>query len=175
MDRRNLSYAAPAVHGDSLGHILRAVGGNKVQWPRLPGRRSAFAGPRAEEQHPEARCPVSETPVATPVTIEKVGGAIVARPQVKLMDAAVIKALKLSVAEAAGDGADTPLVVVDLSRVAILPSLALGGLLEIANACKARGQTLKLAGLQPQIRKVLSVTRLDTLFPIADTVEAAVG
>ena len=118
---------------------------------------------------------MSETPVATPVTIEKVGGAIVARPQVKLMDAAVIKALKLSVAEAAGDGADTPLVVVDLSRVAILPSLALGGLLEIANACKARGQTLKLAGLQPQIRKVLSVTRLDTLFPIADTVEAAVG
>jgi anti-anti-sigma factor len=122
---------------------------------------------------------VSETPVAPTVTIEKVGGAIVARPQVKLMDAAAIKALKLSVAnaagEAAGDAAGAPLVVIDLSRVAILPSLALGGLLEIANACKARQQTLKLAGIQPQIRKVLSVTRLDTLFPIVDSVEAAVG
>ena len=114
---------------------------------------------------------MSETPVAPTVTIEKVGGAIVARPQVKLMDAAAIKALKLSVAEAAG----APLVVIDLSRVAILPSLALGGLLEIANACKARQQTLKLAGIQPKIRKVLSVTRLDTLFPIVDSVEAAVG
>ena len=118
---------------------------------------------------------MSETPIATPVTIEKVGGAIVARPQVKLMDAAAIKALKQSIADASGDGAGAPLVVIDLSRVAILPSLALGGLLEIANACKARQQTLKLAGIQPQIRKVLSVTRLDTLFPIVDSVEAAVG
>ena len=119
---------------------------------------------------------MGETPGAAPVMIEQVGTSVVARPQVKLMDEATCKALRKSVDETAGGGgAGATLVVLDLSKVAILPSLALGRLVELANACKARNQTLKLAGLQPQIRKVLAVTRLDTVFPIADSVEAAIG
>jgi hypothetical protein len=36
-----------------------------------------------------------------------------------------------------------------------------------------RGQKLKLAGAQPPVRKVFSVTRLDRLLQFADSVEAA--
>ena len=116
---------------------------------------------------------MSDSPVAA-VTIETVGGAVVARPQAKMMDAAAIKALKQALAEAGG-GEGGGLVVIDLSRVAILPSLALGGLVEIRHACGDRGQGMKLVGLQPQIRKVFSITRLDTIFPIADSVADAVN
>jgi anti-sigma B factor antagonist len=118
---------------------------------------------------------VSDTPAPAPVTIEKVGSALVARPQVKLLDEASFKALKRAIEEAGGADAAVPLIVLDLSRVAILPSLALGRLVELATACKSRQQTLKLAALQPQIQKVFSVTRLDTVFPIAETVDAAVA
>ena len=118
---------------------------------------------------------MSDTPAPPPVTIEKVGTALVARPQVKLLDEASFKALKRALEDAGGNDAAVTLIVIDLSRVAILPSLALGRLVELASACKSRQQTLKLAALQPQIQKVFSVTRLDTVFPIVETVEGAVG
>ena len=117
---------------------------------------------------------MSDTPAAAPIVTEKVGSAIVFRPQVKMMDDAVSKALTRTLREAAGDGEGVALVI-DLSQVSILPSLALGRLVEIHNACKDRRQNLKLAGLQPQIRKVFAVTKLDTIFQIADSVGDAVS
>jgi anti-anti-sigma regulatory factor len=42
------------------------------------------------------------------------------------------------------------------------------------NKFKERRQRLKLAGVQPQIRKVLTLTRLDQMFELADSVESAV-
>jgi anti-anti-sigma factor len=65
-------------------------------------------------------------------------------------------------------------VVLDLSRVAILPSLALAFLMQLNSRCARRGQTLKLAAVQPQVRKVFAHTRLDEVFQFADSVEAAI-
>jgi anti-sigma B factor antagonist len=65
------------------------------------------------------------------------------------------------------------MVVIDLSRVQILPSLGLGALVQISNKCKARGQPLKLAAVQPGIRKVFAITRLDRILDLVDSVEAA--
>ena len=42
--------------------------------------------------------------------------------------------------------------------------MALGLLVQTLNKCKERHQRLKLAGAQPQIRKVLTLTRLDQVF-----------
>jgi anti-anti-sigma factor len=63
--------------------------------------------------------------------------------------------------------------VIDLASVSFLQSLALGLMLHAFNTCKAHGRRFKLAGLQPQVRQVLSVTRLDRVLPLADNVEAA--
>ena len=52
--------------------------------------------------------------------------------------------------------------------------VALGLLVQTLNKCKGRHQRLKLAGAQPQIRKVLTLTRLDQVFDLADSVESAV-
>jgi anti-sigma B factor antagonist len=121
---------------------------------------------------------VSETPSPKPVTTETItterkGGAIVARPQVKMMDDDALKALARVVDEAGRSDPDATLVILDLSRVAIVPSLGLGLLVQILNKCKARQQRLKLVGVQPQIRQVFSITKLDRIFHFADSVDAA--
>jgi anti-sigma B factor antagonist len=118
---------------------------------------------------------MSDTPAAAdkPITIEKTAVAIIARPLLKMMDDDALKTLSRLIDEASDADAPVPLVIVDLSRVAILPSMALGLLVQVSNKCRARQQKLKLAALQPQIRQVFSITRLDRVFQFADSVDAA--
>lgn len=106
------------------------------------------------------------------ILFEKVGDAAIARPQMKMMDDQALKTLVRLIDEASPESA-VGMVIIDLSRVTILPSLALGLLVQISNTCKARDQKLRLVGVQPQIRKVFTITRLDRVLQIADSVEAA--
>jgi anti-anti-sigma factor len=115
---------------------------------------------------------MSDTPAPPPVVIEKVPSALIARVHVKLLDDKDLKLLSQLIDESAGEPGIS-LVVVDLSRVQILPSLGLGALVQISNKCKARDQSLKLAAAQPSIRKVFSITRLDRILDLVDSVEAA--
>ena len=119
---------------------------------------------------------MSETPEKpAPVTVERTGSAVVARAQVKMLDDEALKTLTRQIddASAGGGGGGVQLVVIELSKVMILPSMALGLLVQIANKCKTREQRLKLAGVPPQVRQVFSITRLDRVFQFADSVEAA--
>jgi len=116
---------------------------------------------------------MSETPKPSPVPLETRDGALIARPQMKIVDDESIKALSQAIDQQADANSGITVVVLDLSRVQLLPSLVLGLLLQLANKCKARQQKLKLAALQPQIRQVFSITRLDRVLDIVPTVEAA--
>jgi anti-sigma B factor antagonist len=111
----------------------------------------------------------------SPISIERQGQAVVVRPNMKMMDDSALKALRRLVDEAAGPDSGIETVVLDLSRVTILPSLALGLLVHVSNTCKDRQQALRLTGIQPQIRQVFAITRLDQVFQFADSVEAAVA
>src|SRR5204862_2323266 len=112
-------------------------------------------------------------PGPRPVTVERTGQAAVGRLHVKMLDDADLKTLARLVDEASAADPGLTRVVLDLSRVTILPSLAIGLLVQIGNQCRGRNQKLKLAAVQPQIRKVFSITKLDRVFQFADTVEAA--
>lgn len=72
--------------------------------------------------------------------------------------------------DASAAGAESPqlAVVLDLARVGFLPSLSLGGLVQLAQLFKARGQRLVLTGLQPAVRTTMAITRLDRLFEVKD-------
>ena len=118
---------------------------------------------------------MSDAPATDPVPVEKIGQAVVARPQAKLMDDEQLKALAQSIDQVAGADSGVTTVVLDLSRVQLLPSLALGLLVQMSNKCKARQQRLKLAAVVPQVRQVFSMTRLDRVLEFADSVEAAIG
>ena len=118
---------------------------------------------------------MSDTPPAAPFTVEVTGRAIIARPEVKLMDDAVMRDLSQGVDEAAAAHPAVPLVVLDLSRVALLPSIALGLLVQMEARCRERKQTLKLAGVRPPLRKVFAITMLDRKFQLADDIKASIA
>jgi anti-sigma B factor antagonist len=57
-------------------------------------------------------------------------------------------------------------VVLDLSQVNYVPSLALGTLVMLMRHLKNSNRRFMLVGLQPDVRTVLTITRLDKLFEI---------
>jgi len=64
-------------------------------------------------------------------------------------------------------------LIVDLSRAGFLDSSGLGSLVRAMTTTQNEGGQTKLAGLSPQIRKLLEMTRLDSVFEIHENVEAA--
>jgi anti-sigma B factor antagonist len=66
-------------------------------------------------------------------------------------------------------------LLVDLSKVGFLDSSGLGALVRaLTNSQKEGGQT-KLLHAGPQIRKLLEMTRLDSVFEIHEDIETAVS
>ena len=64
-------------------------------------------------------------------------------------------------------------VVLDMSKVAFVPSLSIGALVTLLTELKKADQRLLLVGLQSPVREVLAITHLDRIFDIHDTVDAA--
>jgi len=44
---------------------------------------------------------------------------------------------------------------------------------QLSNKCRARQQRLKLAAVQPQVRQTMSITKLDRILDLVDSVESA--
>lgn len=113
---------------------------------------------------------MSETP--TPITLEKRDNGIVIRVVSKMLDEKEFKEVNRLIDEAS-QGPGVAVVVLDLSRVQLVPSLTLGALVQLSSKCKARQQTLKLASLPPMLRQIFRVTRMDRVLEMADSVDAA--
>jgi anti-anti-sigma factor len=113
---------------------------------------------------------VSDKPSPDPVAVETRGSAVIARVDLKLFDDKTLKAMNQMIDEAAATPGIVN-VVLDLSRVQIVPSLGLGALVQLSNKCKARQQRLKLAAVQPQVRQTMSITKLDRILNLVDSVE----
>lgn len=80
-------------------------------------------------------------------------------------------ALKGALADAIKDGASN--IVVNLEGVEFLDSSGLGVLIGGLKRCKEAGGMLALAGPRRPVRKVLTITGLDKVFPIHDSVNEA--
>ncbi len=66
-----------------------------------------------------------------------------------------------------------PAVVLDLTAVNYVPSMALGTLVMLMRQLKNSNQRFVLVGLQSEVRTVLAITRLDKLFEIQTNMRAA--
>ncbi|MTE17795.1 anti-sigma factor antagonist [Streptomyces sp. TRM43335] len=62
-----------------------------------------------------------------------------------------------------------PLVILDLSHVAFCDSSALGAFVEVFRHREEDGRRLALVGLQPEVRRVMELTRLVDLLPLHAT------
>ena len=106
-----------------------------------------------------------------PVVVESRDNAVIARVSLKLFDDKNLKVMNQMIDQAATKPG-VAVVVLDMSRVQIVPSLGLGALVQLSNKCKARQQRLKLAAVQPQVRQTMSITKLDRILDLVDSVEA---
>jgi anti-sigma B factor antagonist len=73
------------------------------------------------------------------------------------------------------DAASSPKLLINFANVDHLSSAALGTLITINNRMKGRKGQLRLANIDPQIYEVFKITKLDKLFSIHQTTEAALA
>ncbi len=86
------------------------------------------------------------------------------------IDAAMAIQFKEDMRQLTGDGLER--IILDLTQVDFVDSSGLGA---IVAAMKNLGTDVRmdLAGLTPTVRKVFRLTRMDTVFQLFDTVDAA--
>ena len=65
-------------------------------------------------------------------------------------------------------------VVLDLAKVTFLPSLSIGALVSFLTYFKQLGRRFILVGIQPPIRDMLAITRLDKIFEMYDNRDDAI-
>jgi anti-sigma B factor antagonist len=73
------------------------------------------------------------------------------------------------------EAAPSPKLLISFSNVDHLSSAALGTMITINNRIKGKKGQLRLANIDPQIYEVFKITKLDKLFQIHDTTDAALA
>ena len=66
-------------------------------------------------------------------------------------------------------------IVVDLSRVPIIDSSAIGSMIRCHSVVSVNGGKLKLVGAHEIVRQAFKMTRLDSVFEFYDTLQDAIG
>lgn len=117
----------------------------------------------------ESEQTMPESPIAT---VEELPDLVVLHVAVEELNEAQLQQLQIEVRAAADANPGRPCVV-DLVRVSFMPSLSLAALVRVYTEFQGRKQRLILAGLQPQVRDLFVMTRLDRLFELHDDVAAA--
>jgi anti-anti-sigma factor len=64
-------------------------------------------------------------------------------------------------------------MIIDLGRVSFVDSVTLSRFVRVARRHEAAGSRVVLADARGAVRRVLSITQLDTVLPYADDVDAA--
>lgn len=68
-----------------------------------------------------------------------------------------------------------PQIVIDLSDLDFINSVGLGAIVAAHLRCCHQDCHVKLAGAQPKVLEILQVTKLTSLFPMFDSVDAALS
>lgn len=66
-------------------------------------------------------------------------------------------------------------ILVDFSRTGYIDSSGLGALVAVSKRVREVGGELRLSGLNDDLRSLFELTKLDTLFAIADTPQQALA
>ena len=95
-------------------------------------------------------------------------GDILIRFNIDRFDAALSPAFKEFFSDAVQQ--ECPKVVLDLSSVAFMDSSGLGALISSLKQLNSQG-SIVLVGLQPNVKGLMTLTRMDRLFPQYETLE----
>ncbi len=100
-------------------------------------------------------------------------GVAIIRLNARELDETKLQKLTLELGKVVEDPQRKRLVV-DLGAVAFLTSTGIGAMIALQKKVKAGGGTLKLCGLNPNIRSLFTITQVDRLFDIQDDADKAV-
>ncbi|BBU58015.1 anti-sigma factor antagonist [Mameliella alba] len=106
------------------------------------------------------------------LTTDHRDGVDIIRVDAARIDAAVAIQFKDRMREILGN--EKPRYVLDLSQVDFIDSSGLGAIVA-AMKLMPKGGKLELAGLRPAVDKVFRMTRMDSIFAIHPSAEAAAG
>lgn len=130
------------------------------------GLKDLFNKPKKDAA--PAETPLSQTTHAVVVDAEGVAVATVLCERYSEHEA---KPIEHDLLDAAAKCAHK--LVVDMSKVAMLASAGIGSLISLHQACAKAGGKLVICALDPQIEKMLKLTRMDKMLVIVDSREAA--
>ncbi|WP_119154299.1 STAS domain-containing protein [Caldimonas tepidiphila] len=99
-------------------------------------------------------------------------GATVVDVQAPRLDAAQAAAFRNALLDVVKDGTVSKLVL-DFGKVKMIDSSGLGALVSVLKSLNGKGAIL-VAGANPSVLGVFKLTRLDRVFPIHESVDAAV-
>jgi anti-sigma B factor antagonist len=103
----------------------------------------------------------------------KSGQAAILKVEGKLSIGAAVDEFRDRWSEAIAEGAHD--IIVDLSRVPIIDSSAIGSMIRCHSVVSAKGGKLKLVGAHEIVRQAFKMTRLDSVFEFHDTEADALG
>lgn len=103
---------------------------------------------------------------------KSVNGATLLAPQFSRLDAAVAVPFKERVARLIESGDDR--LVIDLQRVTYMDSSGLGAIVALLKRVGRTGH-LRLANVQGPVARLLTMTRLDRVLDLYESVEAALA
>jgi len=105
-------------------------------------------------------------------TVDRRDGVVIMKVEARNLDEDNTKRVHADIAAAVEQSPSVPFIL-DLSNVKFLPSLTLGAMVRLGTDFRQRNQRLLLASLQPTVKQVVTITRLDRIFEIHDTVDSA--
>jgi anti-anti-sigma factor len=112
---------------------------------------------------------MSETPS---ISVEQRPEAVVIHVLASQLDEKHVGALRTGVTEAQAAGSSLPFII-DMAGVSFVPSLTLGVIVRLANEFRSKHQRLIFVSLQPPVRQLLAITKLNRMMEITDDVAAA--
>ncbi|WP_165466314.1 STAS domain-containing protein [Enterobacter cloacae] len=97
------------------------------------------------------------------IDTERLGDVNIMTPSVRRLDASVAAVFKESIAREIGE--DRKALIVDFSKIDFIDSSGLGALVSLLKMMNGKGEML-LCALNPGIRNMFTLTRMDRIFRI---------
>lgn len=110
--------------------------------------------------------------MAVKVDSEKRGDAVIARVRSDTLETENVGLFRSAIGPVMDQSDD---VVLDLSDINFMDSTGLGAMLSCLRAMKAKGGSLRVASLTPEVRRLFDMVMMDRVFEIFPNVDSALS
>jgi anti-sigma B factor antagonist len=111
---------------------------------------------------------------AGPIQTEQRGSATVISIAGAQLDYPTLNTIERAATGSAARGLRST-IILNLESVETIPSVMMGALVDMLKRMRQRGSSLMLVGMSDSVRSSFAVTRLDQMFDLHDSIDAALA